>query len=95
MHFPYTDSIGTVPQGDTMKKLLILVVGLLLLSGCNLQIIDTTWKYDTAYINVGDETIVCEVSSWKDYKNSDMVQVKCKDGRTFLGHSSAIILESD
>ncbi len=77
-----------------MKKILLVLLGVLILAGCNVQVIDTTWKYDVAYINVGSETIVCDVSSWKDYKNSDMIQVKCKDGRTFLGHSSAIILQS-
>ncbi|MHC1734285.1 MAG: lipoprotein [Erysipelotrichaceae bacterium] len=78
-----------------MKKILLVLVGVLLLSGCNLQIIDTTWKYDVAYINVGSETIVCDISSWKDYENSDIIQVKCKDGRTFLGHASTIILQSN
>ena len=77
-----------------MKKVLIISVFLLALTGCNLQVIDTTWKYDWAYINVGDETIRCEVSSWKDYTESDMIQVRCEDGRSFLGHSSAIILQS-
>ncbi len=78
-----------------MKKILLVLVGVLLLSGCNLQIIDTTWKYDVAYINIGSETIVCDISSWKDYENSDIIQVKCKDGRTFLGHASTIILQSN
>lgn len=77
-----------------MKKVLIISMFLLILTGCNLQVIDTTWKYDCAYINVGDETIRCEVNSWKDYTESDMIQVRCKDGRSFLGHSSAIILQS-
>jgi uncharacterized lipoprotein NlpE involved in copper resistance len=74
------------------KKLLLIIAFIFFLSGCNVQIIDTTWKYDKAYINVGSETIICEVSSWKDFENSDMLQVRCKDGRTFLGHSAAIIL---
>ena len=77
-----------------MKKIIVVLVSLFILAGCNLQVIDTTWKYDVAYINVGDKTIVCDVSSWKDYKNSDMLQVKCKDGRVFLAHSSVIILQS-
>ena len=67
-----------------MKKSIILIaVFVLFISGCNVQIIDTTWKYDKAYINVGSETIICEVSSWKDYQNSDMIQVRCKDGAAF------------
>lgn len=77
-----------------MKKWLVSSLALVLLSACNVQVIDTTWKYDKAYINVGDETIRCDVSSWKDFENSDMIQVKCTDGRSFLGHSSTIILQS-
>lgn len=77
-----------------MMKKLQLIFAVLLLSGCNMQVIDTTWKYDYAYVNVGDETIKCELSSWKDYDSSDMIQVRCKDGRSFLGHSSSIILQS-
>lgn len=78
-----------------MKKLVMIsVLSLTVLSGCNLQVIDTTWKYDKAYINVGDETIRCDVDSWKDFSESDMIQVKCTDGKTYLGHSSAIILQS-
>ncbi len=77
-----------------MKKILVSSLVLVFLSGCNLQVIDTTWKYDMAYINVGDETIRCEVDSWKDYSESDMLQVRCTDGRSFLGHSTSIILQS-
>ena len=77
-----------------MKKLIITSLVILFLSGSNLQVIDTTWKYDYAYINVGDETIKCEVDSWKDYSESDMLQVRCKDGRSFLGHAASIILQS-
>lgn len=77
-----------------MKKLIASLSLLTVLSGCNLQVIDTTWKYDKAYINVGDRTLECTVQSWKDYQESDMIQVKCTDGRSFLGHSSAIILQS-
>ena len=77
-----------------MKKILFSTAALLLLSGCNLQVIDTTWKYDKAYINVGSETLTCEVASWKDYEQSDMLQVRCKDDRSFLGHSTSIILQS-
>ena len=77
-----------------MKKWLVSSLALVLLSACNVQVIDTTWKYDKAYINVGDEAIRCDVSSWKDFENSDMIQVKCTDGRSFLGHSSTIILQS-
>ena len=77
-----------------MKKIIWGSLMVLLLSGCNLQVIDTTWKYDIAYINTGAETLTCKVDSWKDYKESDMIQVRCQDGRSFLGHSATIILQS-
>lgn len=77
-----------------MKKLWVSLALIGLLSGCNLQVIDTTWKYDIAYINIGSETLTCDVASWKDYQESDMIQVKCEDGRSFLGHSTSIILQS-
>jgi|GEM_PF-914431 len=77
-----------------MKKIWLSSLLVFTLAGCNLQVIDTTWKYDIAYINIGSETLSCEISSWKDYQESDMIQVKCKDGRSFLGHSSVIILQS-
>lgn len=77
-----------------MKKILASSLVLMFLSACNLQVIDTTWRYDVAYINVGDQTFTCDVDSWKDYQESDMIQVKCEDGRSFLGHSSSIILQS-
>ena len=78
-----------------MKKLLVvmLVAGTTLLSGCNMQVVDTTWNFDEAYIKVShDETIHCKVSSWKDFENSDAVQVKCTDGTTYLGHYQSITL---
>lgn len=75
-----------------MKKMLISVSFLsLLLAGCNRTIVDTTWAYKYADIN-GIGTV--EVSSWTDYENSDMIQIKAKDGTVYLTHSANVILRT-
>lgn len=76
-----------------MKKVLIIIAVLstLLLSGCNRQLVDTSYSFKKAYIeNIGE----VEVASWTDYDNSDMIQVKDKNGVTYLTHSSNVILMS-
>ena len=75
-----------------MKKLLIIsLLFVILLSGCNRTIVDTTWAYKYADIN-GVGTI--KVDSWTDYENSDMIQVKAKDGTVYLTHSTNVVLRT-
>lgn len=82
-----------------MKKkiasLLAAVMMLICLSGCNRQVFDTTYKYDRAIISLPNgEVIDGKVQSWRDYENSDQIQVKI-DGVTYLVHSSNIVLIAD
>ena len=76
-----------------MKKYIITIFisTCLIFSGCNRQIIDTTWAYKYADIQ-GIGTV--EVSSWVDYENSDMIQVKSKDGNVYLTHSVNVVLRT-
>lgn len=74
-----------------MKKILVITMLCLGLTGCNRTLIDTTWKYEYADIK-GVGTI--EVESWTDYDESDMIQVTSKDGVTYLTHSANIILRT-
>lgn len=75
-----------------MKKVMILTaLFALLITGCNRTIVDTTWAYKYADIN-GIGTV--EVSSWTDYENSDMIQIKAKDGTVYLTHSVNVILRT-
>jgi hypothetical protein len=74
-----------------MKKLVTVILTSLILSGCNRQIIDTTWAYKYADIN-GVGTV--DVSSWTDYENSDMIQVKALDGTVYLTHSVNVVLRT-
>lgn len=61
--------------------LIIVSTILLLLSGCNRQIIDTTWKFDYAYSSLGgSEYTFGKVDSWTDFENSDMIQVSQNRG---------------
>ena len=75
-----------------MKKYILIALSFLTLcfamTGCgNKQIFDTTYKFDTAIIELPDGRIVTGVvQSWKDYEDGDQVQVKI-DGVTYLVHS--------
>ena len=74
-----------------MKKLFLICIACLSLAGCNRQIIDTTWAYKYADIQ-GIGTV--EIVSWNDYENSDMLQVKAKDGNVYLTHSANVVLRT-
>lgn len=79
-----------------MKKKLILIVVILssLLTGCNRQIIDTTWKFNKAIIIIGEEKIEVDVDSWKDYDDTT-VQIKDKNGIKYLTDIKNVILISE
>ena len=75
-----------------MKKIaLVVILSALTLTGCNQQIIDTTWTYRYADIE-GVGTV--EISSWRDYNESDSIQITAKDGTTYYTHLSNVILRS-
>lgn len=82
-----------------MKKLLsiILIFAIIFtLSACgyNKQILDLDYKFNYAIIFLPDgSTIEGKVTSWNDYEESDMIQVKI-DEITYLTHSSNVILEA-
>lgn len=57
------------------------------LSGCNRQVIDLNYAYDTAIIDLKTEVITVEVESWTDYQDGEQLQIKSKDGTVFLTNS--------
>lgn len=64
----------------------------LLLSGCNKQVIDTTFKYDYAIVSLPDGRIVeGQLQAWRDYDDGDQLQVKI-NGATYLVHSMNVAL---
>ena len=73
----------------------VLLVGILILAGCNKQLVDLTYSYEYAIIALPNGEIVeGKVSSWTDFEDGDQIQVKI-DGKTYLVHSSNVVLISD
>ena len=84
-----------------MKKIIalllivILALSVMLLSGCNKQLVDLTYSYEYAIIGLPNgETIEGKVSSWTDYEDGDQLQIRI-DGKTYLVHSSNVVLISN
>lgn len=84
-----------------MKKIIalllavILILSAALLAGCNKQMVDLTYSYEYAIIGLPNgEVVEGKVSSWTDFEDGDQIQVKI-DGKTYLVHSSNIVLISD
>ena len=84
-----------------MKKLMavlcavIVLLSVLVFAGCNKQMVDLTYSYERAILVLPNGEIVeGRVSSWTDFEDGDQIQVKI-DGKTYLVHSSNIVLISD
>lgn len=58
----------------------------------NMTIFDTVWSYQSVQIAMPDGTVKTgKVDQWKDYDDSDMVQVII-DGEPYYTHGSRIVL---
>lgn len=84
-----------------MKKIIALllaviaVLSVMLLAGCNKQMVDLTYSYEYAIIGLPNgEVVEGRVSSWTDFEDGDQIQVKI-DGKTYLVHSSNVVLISN
>lgn len=85
-----------------MKKVLsvlsiiaVVIIFVCFLSGCNQQIFDTTYKFDRAIISMPDGSVISgKVESWKDYSDSDAIQVKI-DGKTYYTFLDNVVLISN
>ena len=76
-----------------MKKYVAigLVSIVLIMSGCNQQIVDLNYKYNKAILIEGNDRIEFDIKSWNDYDDSDMVQFTTTDGAVYYTHSSNVI----
>lgn len=55
----------------------------------NQSFIDTKYRFHTAIIKLpNDEIIEGKIKNWKDYNNSDQMQVTFEDSTTYLVHSN-------
>jgi hypothetical protein len=81
-----------------MKKLLaIATAGVLALSlaGCNYKVVDVTYNFTYAYVELPNgEVVEGKVSSWRDYEDGDQIQVTI-DGVTYLSNSTRIVLTTE
>ena len=74
---------------------MLIAALVLVLVGCNKQMVDLTYSYERAILSLPNgEVIEGKVSSWTDFEDGDQIQVKI-DGKTYLVHSSNIVLISD
>lgn len=74
---------------------LVVILGIVILAGCNKQMVDLTYSYERAILCLPNgEVVEGKVSSWTDFEDGDQIQVKI-DGVTYLVHSSNIVLISD
>ena len=81
-----------------MKKIIALVLLITLalgIAGCKKQMVDLTFSYERAILVLPNgEVVEGRVTSWTDFEDGDQIQVKI-DGKTYLVHSSNIVLISD
>lgn len=81
-----------------MKKKLTIVLAIMMVlsfTGCNKQIIDTTYSYERAILSLPNgEIIEGKIQSWTDFDDGDQIQVKI-DGKQYLVHSENIVLISE
>lgn len=71
----------------------IVFITMICVTGCNMNVVDVTYSFDEAIIAMPDGTVVKgTVKSWKDYADSDAIQVKIEDKvyYTFLGNVTLI-----
>ena len=74
---------------------MLLPALLLGLTAFNKQMVDLTYSYERAILSLPNgEVIEGKVSSWTDFEDGDQIQVRI-EGKTYLVHSSNIVLISD
>lgn len=82
--------------GTMILGLCLIVFGIVTVScdfdNGNKDMHDTEYTFEKAIIITGNETTVVDVKEWCDYKDSDQVQIKTKDGTVYFGSSDNIIL---
>ena len=80
-------------EGITLLKLILWIIAIIVvlgilgsLTGCNRQMVDLDYTFNYAIINLGGEYKEIEIKSWRDY-NGEQIQIKDKEGNTYLTNS--------
>ena len=65
-----------------MKKILLLIVPVLLITGCNRQVFDFKYTYNKAYCNYNGDKFELNIGKWNDY-DGEQIQIM-SNGKTYL-----------
>ena len=66
------------------------------MGGCNRQILDLKMNFTKAHVRWPDgKAEVIDIKKWKDYNDSDQIQIIDKSGKVYLFHSVNIVLEGN
>lgn len=80
------------PYGDKLLRIIFAVAMIIIAAGifltaCNYDVIDLTYQYNYAYIQLQNgEVVEGRVESWRDYEDGEQLQVVI-DGVTYLTNS--------
>lgn len=65
-----------------VKYLLILIIFMLFITGCNKEILDTSYSFDKIVCNYDGIKFELKVDTWNDYEG-EQLQIK-SEGKTYL-----------
>ena len=65
-----------------MKKILLSIVPVLLITGCNRQVFDFKYTYNKAYCNYNGDKFELNIDKWSDY-DGEQIQIM-SNGKTYL-----------
>ena len=61
-----------------------------MMTGCNYDIIDTSYSYNKAICNYNGDKFELEIKSWTDY-DGEQIQVKTKDNTYLLSANNCYL----
>ena len=68
----------------SMKKLIVFSSILIVLTGCNKQVFDKSYTFNKIVCNYDGDKFELDIKSWTDYDDGEQIQIKSKDGNTYL-----------
>ena len=63
-----------------------------MMTGCNYNIIDTSYSYNKAICNYNGDKFELDIKSWKDY-DGEQIQVKTKDNTYLLSANNCYLVK--
>lgn len=75
-----------------MKKILLLIVPVLLITGCNRQVFDFKYTYNKAYCNYNGDKFELDIDKWNDY-DGEQIQIKSNDKTYLISANNCYLVE--